>query len=62
VDFLLFLFVLFFYFVDLPIDLFISFIVVFFFCLSDKGATSEVDRGGLTHRGRGQGLGHAALV
>jgi hypothetical protein len=27
-----------------------------------EGASSEVDRGGLTHRGRGQGLGHAALV
>jgi hypothetical protein len=27
-----------------------------------KGASSEVDQGGLTHRGRGQGLGHAALV
>jgi hypothetical protein len=27
-----------------------------------EGAASEVDRGGLTHRGRGQGLGHAALV
>jgi hypothetical protein len=27
-----------------------------------KGASSGVDRGTLTHRGRGQGLGHAALV
>jgi hypothetical protein len=27
-----------------------------------EGALSEVDRGGLTRRGRGQGLGHAALV
>jgi hypothetical protein len=27
-----------------------------------EGAVSEVDRGGLTHRGRGQGLGRAALV
>jgi hypothetical protein len=27
-----------------------------------EGASSEVDRGGLTHRGRGQGLVHAALV
>jgi hypothetical protein len=27
-----------------------------------EGASSEVDRGGLTHRGRGQGLGRAALV
>jgi hypothetical protein len=27
-----------------------------------EGASSEVDRGGQTHRGRGQGLGHAALV
>jgi hypothetical protein len=27
-----------------------------------EGASSEVDRGGLTHRGRGQALGHAALV
>jgi hypothetical protein len=27
-----------------------------------EGASSEVDRGALTHRGRGQGLGHAALV
>jgi hypothetical protein len=27
-----------------------------------KGAASEVDRGGLTHRGRGQGLGRAALL
>jgi hypothetical protein len=27
-----------------------------------EGAASEVDRGGLTHRGRGQGLGHATLV
>jgi hypothetical protein len=27
-----------------------------------EGASSEVDRGGLTHRGRGQGPGHAALV
>ena len=27
-----------------------------------EGASSEVDRGGLTHRGRGQGLGHATLV
>jgi hypothetical protein len=25
-------------------------------------AVSEVDRGGLAHRGRGQGLGHAALL
>jgi hypothetical protein len=27
-----------------------------------KGASSEVDRGGLTHRGRGQAPGRAALV
>jgi hypothetical protein len=27
-----------------------------------EGAASEVDRGVLTHRGRGQGLGCAALV
>jgi hypothetical protein len=27
-----------------------------------EGASSEVDRGGLTHRGCGQGLGRAALV
>jgi hypothetical protein len=27
-----------------------------------EGASSEVDRGDLTHRGRGQGLGRAALV
>jgi hypothetical protein len=27
-----------------------------------EGAASGVDRGGLTHRGRGQGLGRAALV
>jgi hypothetical protein len=27
-----------------------------------EGASSEVDRGGLTHRGRDQGLGRAALV
>jgi hypothetical protein len=27
-----------------------------------EGAASEVDQGGLTHRGRGQGLGHAALL
>jgi hypothetical protein len=27
-----------------------------------EGASSEVDRGGLTHRGHGQGLGHAALL
>jgi hypothetical protein len=27
-----------------------------------EGASSEVDRGGLTRRGCGQGLGHAALV
>jgi hypothetical protein len=27
-----------------------------------EGASSEVARGDLTHRGRGQGLGHAALV
>jgi hypothetical protein len=27
-----------------------------------KGASSGVDRGGLTRRGRGQGLGRAALV
>jgi hypothetical protein len=27
-----------------------------------EGAASEVDRGALTHRGRGQGPGHAALV
>jgi hypothetical protein len=27
-----------------------------------EGASSRVDRGGLTHRGRGQPLGHAALV
>jgi hypothetical protein len=27
-----------------------------------EGASLEVDRGGLTHRGRGQGPGHAALV
>jgi hypothetical protein len=26
-----------------------------------EGASSEVDRGGLTHRRRGQGLGRAAL-
>jgi hypothetical protein len=28
----------------------------------DEGASSEVDRGSLTCRGRGQGLGRAALV
>jgi hypothetical protein len=27
-----------------------------------EGASSEVDRGALTHRGRGQGLGRATLV
>jgi hypothetical protein len=27
-----------------------------------EGASSEVDRGDLTHRGRGQGLGRAVLV
>jgi hypothetical protein len=27
-----------------------------------EGASSEVDRGGLTHKGHGQGLGRAALV
>jgi hypothetical protein len=27
-----------------------------------EGASSEVDRGDLTHRGHGQGLGYAALV
>jgi hypothetical protein len=27
-----------------------------------EGAASEVDRGSLTHRGRGQGLGHATLL
>jgi hypothetical protein len=27
-----------------------------------EGASSEVDRGGLTHRGRGQGQGRAALL
>jgi hypothetical protein len=27
-----------------------------------KGASLEVDRGGHTHRGRGQGLGRAALL
>jgi hypothetical protein len=27
-----------------------------------EGVSSEVDRGGLTHRGRGQGLGHTTLV
>jgi hypothetical protein len=27
-----------------------------------KGAASEVDQGGLTHRGRGQGLSRAALL
>jgi hypothetical protein len=27
-----------------------------------EGASSEVDRGDLTHMGRGQGLGRAALV
>jgi hypothetical protein len=27
-----------------------------------EGASSEVDRGGLTHRGRGQGMGRAALL
>jgi hypothetical protein len=27
-----------------------------------EGASSEVDRGSLTHRGRGQGPGRAALV
>jgi hypothetical protein len=27
-----------------------------------EGASSEVDRGGLTHRGRGLAPGHAALV
>jgi hypothetical protein len=27
-----------------------------------EGALSEVNRGGLTHRGRGQGPGRAALV
>jgi hypothetical protein len=28
----------------------------------DEGASSEVDRGGLTHRGHGQGLGRTALL
>jgi hypothetical protein len=28
----------------------------------DEGAASEVDQGGLTHKGRGQGLGRAALL
>jgi hypothetical protein len=28
----------------------------------DEGAASEVDRGGHTHRGRGQGLGRTALL
>jgi hypothetical protein len=28
----------------------------------DEGALSEVDRGGLTHRGRGPAPGHVALV
>jgi hypothetical protein len=27
-----------------------------------EGAASDVDQGGLTHRGRGQGLGRAALL
>jgi hypothetical protein len=27
-----------------------------------KGAAPEVDQGGLTHRRRGQGLGHAVLL
>jgi hypothetical protein len=27
-----------------------------------EGAASEVDRGGLTHRGHGQGLGRATLL
>jgi hypothetical protein len=27
-----------------------------------EGAASEVDRGGFTHRGHGQGLGRAALL
>jgi hypothetical protein len=27
-----------------------------------EGASSELDRGSLTHRGRSKGLGHAALV
>jgi hypothetical protein len=27
-----------------------------------EGAASEVDRGGLTHRGRGQGLGRTTLL
>jgi hypothetical protein len=27
-----------------------------------EGASSGVDRGDLTHRGHGQGLGHAALL
>jgi hypothetical protein len=27
-----------------------------------EGAASEMDRGGLTHRERGQGMGRAALV
>jgi hypothetical protein len=27
-----------------------------------EGASSEVERGALTHRGRGQGLGRPALV
>jgi hypothetical protein len=27
-----------------------------------EGASSEVDRGGLTHRRRGQALGHATLM
>jgi hypothetical protein len=30
--------------------------------LIGKGASSEVDRGGHTHRGRDQGLGRAALL
>jgi hypothetical protein len=42
--------------------------VIGFLCFSRRGvfigegASSGVDRGGLTHRGRGQGLGCAALV
>jgi hypothetical protein len=30
--------------------------------LIGEGASSEVDQGGLTHRGRDQGLGHATLL
>jgi hypothetical protein len=38
--------------------------VLGFFCRGvfiRKGAASEVDKGGLTHRGRRPGAGHAAL-